>query len=429
MENQLVGLIAELLEIEMQPQARTTLSAGSTSVSGASDFYLQGMGYLRRFDKAGNLEQSVAAFQNALKLDPHYALAFTGLAEAYLRTFQRGKDPQWLPLAQDAGARAVELNGRLAPAHVRLGTIFAATGQYPKAVGEFKRALELDRLSADAYRELAGAYESLNQAANAENTYRTAIDLRPADWLSNGMLAAFYYRHGRYADAEAYFKRIIDLTPDNANGYLNLGVIYIVLDRYAEAETLLQKAIQIKPTDRAYSNLGTAYYQLGRYAEACPMYEQAVQVGAGASWTTVGNLADCYRRVPELRAKAPEKYAAAIQLAERQLALNPKDSGVLKSLAFYRAVSGDRNQALRDIKRARELAPADTTVGFKAVLVDEILGRRKQALASLEQVLKDGFAIGQVEREPDLEHLRQDAGYARIKSRFSAVRNSSTPTK
>src|SRR5207302_1487861 len=136
------------------------------------------------------------------------------------------------------------------------------------------------------------------------------------------------------------------------------------LSRYSEAETLLKQAIALKPTDRAYTNLGTVYYQLGRYTEAVPTYEKAVDLGAGSSWVTLGNLADCYRRVPELRAKAPETYGRAIKVAERLIALNPKDSDVLKSLAFYRAASGDRNQAIRDIQQARKIAPADTTVGF-----------------------------------------------------------------
>ena len=427
-EEQLVGLVAELLEIQLEPQARSRLQTGGTTVAGASDFYLKGRGYLRRYDKAGNLEQAITTFDSALKLDPHYALAYTGLAEAYLRTFRRSSDPKWLPMAQEAGARAVELNGKLAPAHVSLGTIYAATGEYSKAVGEFKRALQLDRLNADAYRELAASYEALHQSSDAENTYRTAIDLRPGDWLTNGMLASYYYNHSRYAESEKYFKRIIELTPDNATGYLNLAVVEIVLDRYPEAEALLKQSIALKSTDRAYGNLGTVYYQLGRFAEAVAVYEKAVEIGGG-NWVVVGNLADCYRQVPELSSKAPATYARAIQLAERQLSLNPKDSNALKSLAFYRAASGDRKQALRDIEKARSLAPDNTTVAFKAVLVYEILGQRKQALAGLEKVLEAGFAISQVEREPDLAQLRQDPRYDTIKSRFPASPNSSAPRK
>lgn len=236
MEDRLLNLVAELLEMQLQPQARSALSAGSTSVSDAYDAYLQGRGYLQRYDKPGNVERAISVFQEALKRDPHYALAYAGLGEAYLRSFGRDKDPHWLELAQGAGARAVELNGQLAPAHVNLGMVYAATGRLEKAVGEFKIALDLDPISVAAYRELAGAYEAQNKMKDAEDTYKRAIQLRPEDWVSNGLLGTFFYRHGRYTEAEPLFRKIIELTPDNFNGYLNLGGLYTMLGRYEEAE-------------------------------------------------------------------------------------------------------------------------------------------------------------------------------------------------
>jgi hypothetical protein len=98
-------------------------------------------------------------------------------------------------------------------------------------------------------------------------------------------------------------------------------------------------------------------------------------------------------------------------------------------VAFYRAASGDKDGALRDIGEARKLAPKNTTVEFKAILVYEMLGRRGQALAALDQGLKDGVAMAQVEREPDLAQLRQDPGYARIKSRFPGNTTPNTSAK
>jgi serine/threonine-protein kinase len=428
-EDRLLGLVAELLEIQIPPQQRSRVAAGKTSISEASDAYLQGRGFLSRWDKAGNLEQATAAFQRAIKIDSHYALAYTGLSDAYLRTFQRKKDPQFLQLAREAGERAVELNGRLAAAHVSLGAVLSATGESKNAVAELKKALDSDRLNVDAYRELGAVYESLNQPADAERTYRTAIDLRPGDWYANAMLASFYFRGSKYADAQEYFSRIVKFTPDNANGYLTLGVVDIILERHAEAEAALQHSIALKETDRAYSNLGTLYYQLGRYPQAVAMNEKAVELSKGTNWATLGNLADCYRRVPELSTKAPETYRRAIATAERLLAVNPKDSDVLKSVAFFRAVCGERDLALRNIEQARKLAPNSSTVGFKSVLVYEVLGRRKPALAALEKVLKDGLPIGQVEREPDLSELRKDPAYARMKAHYSGNTNSGTSHK
>jgi serine/threonine-protein kinase len=421
MEDRLLNLVAELLEMQLQPQARSALRAGSTSVSDAYDAYLQGRGYLQRYDKPGNVERAISVFQEALKRDPHYALAYAGLGEAYLRSFGRDKDPHWLELAQGAGARAVELNGQLAPAHVNLGMVYAATGRLEKAVGEFKIALDLDPISVAAYRELAGAYEAQNKMKDAEDTYKRAIQLRPGDWVSNGLLGTFFYRHGRYTEAEPLFRKIIELTPDNFNGYLNLGGLYTALGRYEEAETLLKKSNEVRPTYRAYSNLGTLYYQRGRYAEAVSMFEKAVvELGAGVNHVVVGNLADSYRWAPGLAQKAPPAYRRAIELAEQQLAINPEDATVLSRLAAYHAEVGEKDKALSDIRRARKLAPADNSVGFRAVLVYELAGRRDDALAALEEVLKGGYALEQVEREPEFEKMRQDPRYSGIKSRYGA---------
>jgi len=267
MEDRLPRLVADLLDVQLPSQARSALDAGTTKVSGAYDAYLLGRGYLRRYDKEGNLELAISAFKVALQKDSRYALAYAGLGEAYWRTFDRTKNPDWLELAREANTSAIELSSGLASAHVNLGMTFASSGRYEVAVTEFQRALDIDPSDADAYRELASAYESMNRIADAETTFKRAIQIRPNDWLSNSQLGVFYYRRGRYADSEPLFRKVISLTPDNVNGYSNLGALYVAWGRYDQAEKLLRKAIQVKPSDpRGYSNLGTLYFQTGRQA-------------------------------------------------------------------------------------------------------------------------------------------------------------------
>ena len=386
-------------------------------VSDAYDSYLKGRGYLRRYDKEGNVELAIARFKDALRQDSHYALAYTGLGEAYLRNFGRTKSPQWLELAKDANARAIDLNDRLALAHVNLGMTYVASGRYDVAVKEFQRALDLDSLDPDAYRELGSAYEAMNHIQDAEDTYKRAIQLRPNDWLSYSRLGGFYYRRGRYQDAEWPFRKVIDLTPDNVNGYSNLGALYIASGRYDQAESLLKKAIQVKPSDpRSYSNLGTLYFQRGQYAKAVPMFEEAVNKGPGPIYAMVGNLADSYRWAPGFESKAPPAYQRAIELAEQQLAINPRNAAVLSSAAVYRTKLGQKERALQDIALARQIAPADKTISFKAVVVLELLGRRTEALAVVGDLLKGGFSLDQIEGEPELKSLRQDTAFIRMVS-------------
>jgi serine/threonine-protein kinase len=425
MEDSLPSMVAELLDMQLTPQASRVLDTGGTRVSDAYDAYLRGRGYLRRYDKQGNLELAITTFKDALQRDSRYGLAYAGLGEAYWRNFDRTKSPEWLELAREANSRAIELSDRIAPAHVNLGMTYVSSGRYDAAVLEFQRALEIDSLNPDAYRELANAYEATNKIKDAEATYQRAIQLRPNDWLSNSQLGAFYYRHGRYAEAEPLFRKVIALTPDNVNGYSNLGGLYVAWGRYGPGEALLKQAVQVKPSDpRGYSNLGTLYFQLGRYPDAVPMFEQAVARSPGPNYTMFGNLADSYRQAPGFQAKAPQTYQHAIELAEQQLAINPNNAAVLSSVAVYRAKLGEKDQALHNITLARGLAPADATIAFKAVLVLELLLRRADALGAIEELLKNGRALDQIQSEPELRNLRRDPTFLRLMSQYAAL-----PTK
>jgi eukaryotic-like serine/threonine-protein kinase len=210
---------------------------------------------------------------------------------------------------------------------------------------------------------------------------------------------------------------------------VNLGAVLALLGKNAEAETLLKRSLALKPTSRAYSNLGTLYYQSRRYAESVSMFEKAVESDGGSNYFSLGNLADACLRAPGQGEKAQPAYLRAIALAERQLAVNPKDATVLHRLAGYRAHAGQKPQAVIDIRLARKLAPADVPVILKTVLVYEIAGHRTDALGALEELLKRGQDLQQVEREPDLDRLRQDPGYQRLAARYARVEGSNAQSK
>jgi serine/threonine-protein kinase len=193
---------------------------------------------------------------------------------------------------------------------------------------------------------------------------------------------------------------------------------------------LLKKAIEVKPTAAdPYSNLGTLYFSRGQYGKAVPMFEQAVAKSPGPNYLMFGNLADAYRWAPGFEAKAAPAYRRAIELAEQQLAINPSNAAALSSAALYRAKLGQKDKALHDITLARGLAPADTTVSFKAVVVIELLGRRADALKALGDLLKGGFAMDQIESEPELNKLRQDPAFNRLVSHDAAGNASNSQSK
>jgi serine/threonine protein kinase/tetratricopeptide (TPR) repeat protein len=415
LENGVLGQVADMLEVELRPQAQILLRSSNTAVAGAYDYYLQGRGYLYRFDRPGNSDNAIAAFEKALEKDSHYALAYAGLGEAYLAKYSLNKDGEWLEQAMTNGQQAIALNGHLAGPHVSLGIIFRLTGRYQQAITEFRTALNLDPLSADAYRELATAYDGSNQLDEAEKTYHSAIDLRPGAWLTYKDLGVFYVNHNRYRDAEQPYRKVIDLTPDNDWGYRNMGTLYQLEGRYKEAEEMLKKAIRIKPSIQAYTNLAVLYYFEGRNPEAVRTYELALELPEGRINSVVwGNLADAYRWTHGLEGKAPEAYRQAIRLAEEQLVLNPKSAAANIGLAVYWAKLGDRSKALAYLDEARKLAPSHMHVLFQSVLVYELTGQRKPALQALEEALRAGYSKEDVLREPELAKLRQDPHFQRL---------------
>jgi len=415
LENGVLGQVADMLEVELQPQARNLLRASNTKVADAYDYYLQGRGYLYRFDRPGNSDNAVSAFEKALDKDSHYALAYAGLGEAYLAKYSLNKDGQWLERAMTNGQQAIVLNNHLAGPHVTLGIIYRITGRYEQAIQEFKTALNLDPLNADAYRELATAYDNSNQLDEAEKTYRRAIDLRPSSWLSYKDLGVFYVSHNRYRDAEQPYLKVIALTPDNDWGYRNLGTLYYLEGRNNEAEQMLKKAAGIKPTLQAYTNLAALYYFEGRYADAVSMNKLALELPDGRINSVVwGNLADAYRWTPGMDGQAPQAYRQAIHLAEERLVLNPKNVNAIVGLAVYWAKLGDRRKALEYLAEARRLAPTYMHVLFQSVLVYELTGQRKLALEALQGALHAGYSKQEVLREPELAKLRQDPHFQRL---------------
>ncbi|MBI3696704.1 MAG: tetratricopeptide repeat protein, partial [Acidobacteria bacterium] len=409
LQDGVVAEVADLLEVELQPQARSLLAAGNTSVSNAYNLYLQGRGHLQ----AGKLEDAIADFGKAAQQDPAYALAYAGLGEASLGQYRLTRDRKWLEDARQASAKAVALNDRLPSAHVNLGVIQTVAGHHEEAIRELRRALELNAVHTDALRELATAYAAARRLEEAESTYRKAIQLRPSYWLGYRDLGLFYYQHGRYAEAETPFRKVVELIPDHYVGYRNLGGLYHLMGRYPEAEQMFQKSLAIRPTNFAYLNLGTTYFFQGRYRDAVAMNEKALQLGV-ADYVVWGNLADAYRWTPEFAAKAPDTYRRAIQEAEKELAINPDNAIVISSLGVYWARLGDKEKALAELEQARRLAPKNGQVAFKSAIVYELAGSRSLALAALEAALRGGYSVTEIRGEPDLATLRKDPRCERL---------------
>src|SRR5262249_35110357 len=149
------------------PEPGLRAGSGLTNVPEALALYSRGRGYLQRYDRSENVEKAIDAFDRALSLDPSFALAHAGRAEAYLRRYQSTKDTRYLSEARKSSRRAIDLNPQLFDVHLIMGLIHNTAGEYQDAIISFESALKVQPESADALRELANTYAAAGRLDEA----------------------------------------------------------------------------------------------------------------------------------------------------------------------------------------------------------------------------------------------------------------------
>jgi eukaryotic-like serine/threonine-protein kinase len=408
LEDETVARIAKLMRIEATPE----MLRGSGPVNSAAYvLYLKALGYTQRYDKAGNLDLAIAALDDAVKADPHFALGFAQLGEAYRLKYSMDKDSKWIDEALANCQKAQQLDDRLPAVYVTLGKIHRSTGKYDLALQENQRALQLDPRNADAIVGLARSYDSAGRTADAEAAFKKAIALRPDFWDGYNSYGAFLDNHERYEEAVAQYRHAIQLTPDNAALYLNLGAAYSDMGEkhYADAEQMLRKSIALEPTYPAYANLGYLYLQEQKYAECAAATEKALQLN-DKDYVVWANLAIAYDGLKE-NDKAGQARDREIPLLEQAALDTPRDATAQSKLGLLYAKKKLREKAISRIQSALALSPDDPNVLAIVGMAYEDLGDRAQALQYIEKSLQKGYALADLKNTPDLQALFSDPSF------------------
>jgi len=408
----LVLRLVQMLNVELQPETRSMLTAGGTKVPSAYDFYLQGLGYLQRYEKLKNINTAIGLFKVALEEDSSYALAYAGLGEAYWRKYKINKDVQWVTYAINFCDLALQYDKQIPFVYITLGLIQTGTGHYEEAIENFQKALQLDPVNSSAYREMAKTYEAMGKLKQAETTYKKAIQFRPNDWATYNNMGVFYYCRGQYQEALRQFERVVALTPDNSRGFNNLGGIYFILNLREKAKQMFKKSLEIVPNYRAYSNLGTLYFYESHYDKAARMCKKALEL-SDHDYRVWGALAESYYWTSE-KLRAYPIYQKAITLAEKQLEINPHDLLLLADLANYFTMIGKHSKPLSILKQIENLKVQNLEVMFIVADTYEKLGKRKIALKWIKKAIKKGFPMTKINDYPGLKQLRTDVQFQQI---------------
>jgi tetratricopeptide (TPR) repeat protein len=418
-----VDLVVGMLDIESGPAAQSNLRRGGTGVVQASELYAQGLAKrpyqqgltaLARYEQQPNLERATGLFNEALALDPQYALAHAGLCETYVRLYRVTKRPEHVTLAERHCHRALEIDDLSGAAWVTLGIFHVETGKPEEALTAFRKALDRNPRNGVALRELAVAYEHLRRYDEAEAAYREAVELMPDSWAGHSHLGAFLNRNNRAREAEEVYLRALLIAPDNARLWSNLGAAYFLQEKYGQAESAFRKSIDLHPTATAFSNLATLYFFQGAYTGAARTLERATEVNE-RDYRVWRNLAAAYYWAPGERDRAGSACVRALDLARQEREVDPKNAFLLVAAADCNAIIGNGEAARSLVEDGLALAASNAIEIFKvAAGVYEMLGDRETALLWIGRALREGYPPDRIQRDPSLAGIRGDPRYASL---------------
>ena len=237
--------ISEKLKIQLSGDQQQRVSNAGTTNPDAYKLYLEGRQLWYGRDPAG-LERSIDLFQQAIRADPNYALAYAGLADTYnvIPSYVTNiSSKQAAALANEASAKAVALDGNSSEAHAARGFALAQVFQFNSAEAEFKKAIALNLNNAQArYFYAVTCLMSMNQMDEAANEFRTTISLDPLSSIVNTNYAVILMDQRHYDEAEAQFKKVLERDPNFMPAHFKLSQLYGTMERFPEAVEQLEKS-------------------------------------------------------------------------------------------------------------------------------------------------------------------------------------------
>ena len=252
-ESEISKTIAEKLEAKLTGVAEKVLASRPTENPEAHQLYLKGRYFWNR-RTTENLKKAGEYFQQAIALDPTYALAYAGLADVhtlmpiYAATAPRDE----IPKALVAARKAVELDDTLAEAHTALANALAENVQFAPAEREFRRALELNPGYATAHQWFGETLLGLGRFQEAVDELRRAQELDPLSLIINSAFAETLGSAGRTEDAVVQLHKVLDMDPTFYPAQFILG---LVLETKGDLEAARVQYEKVSPETRTPAHL------------------------------------------------------------------------------------------------------------------------------------------------------------------------------
>jgi serine/threonine protein kinase/Tfp pilus assembly protein PilF len=293
-QDEMARKIAEALRVTLSPQELEALADKPTENLQAYDQYLRGKRYARRLTRQ-DVEFALQMFENAVALDPSFALAYAACANAcamYYSFFSR--DQIWVERAREASGKAVALRWDLPETHISQAWVLYAAGLYNEAVRMVKKAIERKRDCDGAYYLLCRALFAAGRSQEVMDVAESAIEASGEDYNvyvpimnSLGSMGKEEARRNMTLRITVALESHLKQVPEDARARVLLGGAYADVGRTDDALRELNLAVTLRANEASILyNVACVYCLLKKKREALDALGKAWEAGSkDAVWT------------------------------------------------------------------------------------------------------------------------------------------------
>jgi tetratricopeptide (TPR) repeat protein len=334
--------IANALQVELSPEEKERLEKKPTENLEAYNLYLRGRYFWNKRTEE-TMKKSVEYFEEALELDPNYALAYAGLADAYnmLGEYLFLPPLEAFNKAKEAALKSMEIDDTLAEAYVSIGLVkYRFDWDWSGAEKDFKKAIRLNASYATAHH-----------------------------WYG-----AFLRDMGRFDEALAEYIRALELDPISLPINTSLGRNFQVARQYNQAIEQCKKALEIDSNfPWAHCVLAQAYLQKSMFEEAISEFQKAANLSDWSveylsqlahAYAVSGNRNKALKIIEELNRRSKESYVSEFRIALIYTGLGEKD----KVFECLEKAHKERNADLVELRVEPRFDSLRSDSRFKALL-------------------------------------------------------------
>jgi TolB-like protein/Flp pilus assembly protein TadD len=276
LQDELATTISEHLQLKLTAEEKKRLRRHYTQNPEAYQAYLKGRSHWNKHTAEG-YEKAIESYEEAIRLDSQYALAYSALADSYVTFDFYGVLPplEIGPKAKAAAVNALSLDDTLAEAHLALACVkMIYERAWSEAEREFLKAIELDPHYAHARNWYSHFLMAMGRIEESLSQSELALKLDPLDDSTNHYLG-WHYVHARQFDrAITQLQKVLTTNPDFYLARVTLGMAYVQKGKFDKAITELSRALEADRLPVVLGVLGHAYGMAGQRERAVQIMEE-----------------------------------------------------------------------------------------------------------------------------------------------------------